>query len=142
VSTPADLDVLERVLRESGVDQKAADASWSGYVVAVMEAAVTWLQARLPSLRGLRHLPETLGPAAVVAAIALVVIALVIAVRATLRARRRRDAPMHVSREPSLPPPPLRRGIAMAGAGRSSAAWRREISERRSRPCGGGSRGL
>jgi hypothetical protein len=119
VSTPADLDVLERVLRESGASQKAADASWSGYLVAVMEAAVAWLQARLPSLRGLRHLPETLGPAAVVAAIALVVIALVIAVRATLRARRRRDAPMHVFTRtiPAAAPTPAR----------DRHGWRREI---------------
>lgn len=119
MSTPADLDVLERVLHESGVDQKAADASWSGYLVAVMEAAVAWLQARLPSLRGLRHLPETLGPAAGVAAIALVVIALVIAVHAAFQARRRRVAPVHAFTRtlPAAAPTP----------DRDRDGWRREI---------------
>ena len=120
MNTLADLDVVERVLRESGVDQKAADPSWSGYLVAVMEAAVTWLQARLPSLRGLRHLPETLGPAAVVAAIALVVIAVAVAVRAAFRARRRRVAPVHAFTR-TLP------AAAARTLERDRHGWRREI---------------
>jgi len=118
VSTPADLDVLERVLRESGVDQKTGDPSWSAYLYAVLEAAAAWLSARLPGLRGLRNLPTTLGPAFGVAAIALVTIALVLVVRVALRARRRAAAPLRVS-TPTV--------AAAAAPQRDRQGWRREI---------------
>jgi hypothetical protein len=119
VTTPADLGVLQRVLRESGVDQAAADPSWSGYMHALAEAFVAWLERRLPSLHGLRDLPRTLGPAFGVAAIALVVIVLIVVIRATLAARRGAVRPMGTS---------TRTIVAAAPAPeRDRDGWRRQI---------------
>jgi hypothetical protein len=119
VTTPADLDVLERVLRESGVDQTVAGPSWSAYVYALLEAFVAWLDRRRPGMHGLRDLTNTLGPAFGVAAIALVLIVILVVVRASLRARRRVAAPVRTSV----------RAIAAATPTpeRDRDAWRREI---------------
>jgi hypothetical protein len=119
VTARADLDVLQRVLHESGVDQTVAGPSFSAYAYALLEAFAAWLERRLPSLQGLRGLPTTLGPAFGVAAIAVVVIALVIVVRATVQARRRavRPARASVRTIPAATPAPER----------DREGWRREI---------------
>ena len=115
----ADLDVLQRVLQESGVDQAVAGPSWSAYVYALLEAFVAWLGQRLPSLRGLRDLPNTLGPAFGVAGIAVVVVVLLIVARATLRARRRAVRPARTSARTIPAPTPAPE--------RDRDAWRQEI---------------
>jgi hypothetical protein len=122
VTAPADLDVLQRVLRESGVDQTPPGPSWSGYMVALLEAFFEWLGRHLPSLRGLRELPNVLGPAFALAAIGLVALVLLAVIRAAVRPRR--DVP-----RPGLTS--ARRTAARAPvAERDRDGWQRELDRR------------
>jgi hypothetical protein len=119
VTAPADLDVLRRVLQETGVDQTAPDPSWSAYLYALLEAFAAWLERRLPSLHGLRDLPTRLGLAMGLVAIALVIVVLLVVARATWRSRRDAVRPVPASARtiPAATPVPER----------DRDGWRREI---------------
>jgi hypothetical protein len=119
VTRAADLDVLGRVLQETGVDQTAPDPSWSAYLYALLEAFAAWLERLLPSLRGLRDLPTRLGPAMGLVAIALVAVVLLVVARATWRSRR----------DTVRPVPPAARTVPAARPfpEHDRDGWRREI---------------
>ena len=121
MTAPADLDVLQRVLQETGVDQTAPDPSWSAYLYALLEAFAAWLERRLPSLHGLHDLPTRVGPALGLVAIAVVIVVLLAVARGTWRARRDQVRPG--------PLPASARTIPAAGPvpDRDREGWRREI---------------
>ena len=119
MTATADLDVLQRVLRESGVDQTTPAPSWSGYLVTLLEAFVAWLGRHLPHLRGLRELPNVLGPPFALAAIGLVALVLLAVIRAALRARRAVPRPGRTSARTIPAPVPL--------PDRDRDGWRREL---------------
>ncbi len=119
MTATADLDVLQRVLRESGVDQTPPGPSWSGYLFALLEAFFDWLGRHLPGLRGLRELPNALGPAFALAAIGLVALVLLAVIRATLRPRRGVPRPGLTSARRIPAPAPV--------AERDRDGWRREL---------------
>lgn len=119
MTASADLDVLGRVLHETGVDQTTSDPSWSAYLYALLEAFARWLERRLPSLRGLDDLPTRLGPALGLVAIALVIVVLLVVARAAWRGRREGRPPVPASAwtVPAAAPVPER----------DRDGWRREI---------------
>lgn len=122
MTPPTDLDVLQRVIRESGVDQTVPAPTWSGYALAVLEAFADWLRRALPDLRGLRQLPTVIGPAVAVIAAALVLLVLLAVVRAAVSSRRRqahRAGPATRLMPAPVPVPD-----------RDPAGWRQEIERR------------
>jgi hypothetical protein len=116
----ADAEVLDRVLRESGVDQTPAPPTWPAYAQAAAERFARWLASLFPSGKGLRHLPEAVGLALIATTIALVVIVLVLAIRAGLRTHRARQAR-------GRPSPPRIVAAPAARPERDRRAWREEI---------------
>jgi hypothetical protein len=123
VTTHADAAVLERVLRESGVDQTPPGPTWVGYAQALAEAFARWLERVFPHESFFRHLPEAVGFALIASAIALVVGVLAVAVRAGLRARTQRLA-SRTGAGPRTVAAPIPRPE------RDRAEWRDELERR------------
>ena len=120
--SPADLDVLQRVIRESGADQTPPAPSWAGYAGALLEAFVAWLERVRPDLPGLRDLPGVLGPAFAMIAAGLLVVVLLAIVRSISRRRSARRVRSPVSARAMPAPTPV------ADLGRDG--WRSEIEHR------------
>jgi hypothetical protein len=122
MTPPPRADVLERVLRESGVDQTVPGPTWLGYVQAVTEAVLRRLARLSPHWQGGQWLPHAVGVVLIGLAVALVVAVVAVAVRAAVMARRHRAAARgrepHVER--AAPDPPQR----------DRAAWRDEVERR------------
>ena len=122
MNVTADSEVLQRVLRESGVDQTVAAPSWSAYPTALMEALFERLRAHLPDLGFLRGLPDLVGPGLIVAVIGLVLLVLFIVARAILDTRRQRRGDS---------PPTVRTVLARTPVPENDRqAWRRELDRR------------
>jgi hypothetical protein len=118
----ADLDVLQRVVRESGVDQTVAGPTWLGYVGALVEASFAWLRRTLPGRHVFGNLPDAAVRAVKVAAAVVVVLAVLAAVRAALARRDRRPSrSVFIERTAAGP-------AALASRGR--AEWKEEIERR------------
>ncbi|HXB55447.1 MAG TPA: hypothetical protein VN461_11725 [Vicinamibacteria bacterium] len=118
----APMDLVERVLVESGVDRTVPPPGWGGYLRALAEAFAEWLRRSFPGFRGLTDIPTKLGPlVSVLLALVLVLIvaALVRMVVQTRRARRM------VPAAPELLP-----ARAASVPERDRAAWRLEIDRR------------
>jgi hypothetical protein len=121
VTGPAPMDLVERILRDSGVDRTVPPPGWGGYLKALAEAFAEWLRS-FPGLRGLLPIPTELGPlATVLLALVLLLILLALARLAVLSPWARRAAP--------APPASLAR-VAPTVAERDRMAWRREIDRR------------
>ena len=121
MSRPADLELVDRVLRESGVERQVQEQGWSGYPVAVIERGLDALRAvRAP--RAMQALPGLLGPAAAVI-VGVVVIALLLMFARFLyprwRDRRRAQAAS-----------PGASAAARAPARRDASAWRADVERR------------
>jgi len=121
VNATADAEVLQRVLRESGVDQTAVAPSWGAYAGALLEALFEWIRARTPHLGFLEGLSNLVGPGLVLAVILLVVVVLLLVARAMLDARRRRQGVPVAVRTIAAPAPV---------PDRDREGWRREIDRR------------
>jgi hypothetical protein len=117
----ADAEVLQRVLRESGVDQTVAAPSWGGYGVAVLERFFRWVNGHWPHLGFLERLSGLVGPGLILAVIGLVVLVLVLVARSMLDARRRRAA---------APSPVLTIPTRTPVLEKSREGWRQEIERR------------
>ncbi len=124
MSTPADVELVQRVLRDTGVDQTVPPPSWSGYLYALARALVDALSDRVPRLRGLTTLPGLLGPISTVALAVLVAMIVIVLVRVAVTARRRRRA-ARASGSSAVPPRPLAPSVE-----RDALAWRAEIDRR------------
>jgi hypothetical protein len=119
---PAPMDLVERVLVESGVDRTVPPPGWGGYIKALAEAFVEWLRGWFPGLRGLAPIPTKLGPLATVLLTLVLLLTLYALVRMAILTRRTRRA---------APAPPA----SLPSEARSlpecdRAAWRREIDRR------------
>jgi hypothetical protein len=90
MTAPADLGLMERVARESGVDQAVPGPAWSAYLLALLEALARWVRRLLPDLGGLKELPNAFGPAVAMVGIALVAAVLLLLLRALVKRRRER----------------------------------------------------
>ncbi len=119
----ADLEVLQRVVRESGVDQNVPRPAWPGYARALAEAFSAWVERWFPRARGLHEIGGAIGAWMTVAAAVLVLAVLAFVVRAVLQTRRRRRAAGAAS-------PPYRVPAAAGPPERDRGAWRREIEGR------------
>ena len=120
MTAPADLELVRRILEETGVDQTPPAPGWSAYFEALAEALAEWLVRHFPRLHGLASLPRRLGPAAAVVGVALVVTVLFLIVRTTL-ARRRLAAGARPPRPAPAAPPIVERG---------RREWRHELERR------------
>jgi hypothetical protein len=121
VSATADAEVLQRVLRESGVDQTVATPSWGDYAAALLEALFQWARGHVPDVGFLKGLSNLVGPGLVVAVIVAVVIVLLTVARTLHSSRQRRGrGPVAVRTVPTPPVTPER--------GREG--WRRELDRR------------
>lgn len=121
MTTPADLELMRRVLEESGVDQTVPAPSWSAYFEMLLEAFAAWLVRHFPRLHGLASIPRRIGPAIAVAGVVLVVAILVWVARTALVRRRRAAAAA-----PTPPPLPS----APRQTERDRRGWRHEIERR------------
>jgi hypothetical protein len=118
VSGPADVELVEKVLRESGADPRVQAQGWSGYPVAVVERGLQALSG-VQAPRALRALPRVLGPAAAgVVGVVLLVLLLLFArfLYRRWRARRRAEAAA-----------PAATAALRAPVRRDASAWRAEI---------------
>ena len=88
MSVPADLELVRRILEETGVDQTPPAPGWSAYFETLAEAFAEWLVRHFPRLQGLQSLPRRLGPAAALLGVALVVAVLFLIARTTVRRRQ------------------------------------------------------
>jgi hypothetical protein len=121
VTRPADVELVEKVLRESGADPQVQAQGWSGYPVAVIERGLEALGG-MHAPRALRSLPGVLGPAAaVVVGVVLVVLLLLFArfLYRRWRARRRAEAAA-----------PVATAALHAPVRRDASAWRVEVERR------------
>jgi hypothetical protein len=118
VSARAHLDVVERVMAESGVDRTPAPEGWIGYVRGLAESFAEWMVRAFPRLSGVRALADHAGTLCLV----LLGLLLLGVVYAWLRgaARRRRPSPPAPPAAAAPPPPEAR----------DRAAWRAEIDRR------------
>jgi len=123
MTSPADLDLVQRILKETGVDQTPPSPNWSGYLEAVAEAFAAWLRKRVPGLDFLSSLPVSLGPAVALAGVIFVVAVLVVVMRTAVLRRRR---------APARPTRPAATG-APRTPDRDRGAWREEIDRRLAR---------
>jgi hypothetical protein len=121
VSAAADSEILQRVLRESGVDQTVATPSWSEYAAALLEALFQWARGHAPDVGFLKGLSNLVGPGLVVAVIVGVVIVLLTVARAMYGARQRRGRGLAAVRTVPTPPATPERG---------REGWRRELDRR------------
>jgi hypothetical protein len=117
VSARAHLDVVERVMAESGVDRTPVAEGWMGYVRGLAEAFAQWMVRAFPRLRGVRALADHAGT---VCLVLLGLLLLAIAYAWLSGISRRRPSP--VARPEAAPPPPPE--------ARDRAAWRTEIDVR------------
>ena len=122
MSTSADAEVLERVLRESGVDQTVAAPSWAAYGGALLERLLEGVLGRLPEFGFLRGLSQVVGPGLILTVIGLVVLILLLVARSMRDARRRRlrADPAAVRSIPATP----------AALENDRDGWRKEIDRR------------
>ena len=122
MSATADSEVLQRVLRESGVDQTVAAPSWAEYAAALLEALFEWARSHVPDVGFLKGLSNLVGPGLVVAVIVVVAIVLLTVARALRSARRQRrgSGPAAVRTVPAAPAP----------AENDREGWRRELDRR------------
>lgn len=123
MSRPADMEAVERVLRETGVDQQVPTQGWSGYPIAVAEAVLEAIGG-LRAPRGLETLPGILGPAAAVI-VGVTVLTLLLAF-ARFSYRRWQDRRRKRLSEAG----PARAATVPAAAPREGAGWRAEIERR------------
>src|SRR5258708_29532441 len=115
----APMDLVERILVESGVDRTVPPPGWAGYLRALAEAFSEWLGGLFPGLRGLSSISTKLGPRATLLLTAALLLILCALLRiAVLRRRTRRAAPAT---------PPLSPSMARTFPDRDRAAWRQEI---------------
>src|SRR5258708_15451320 len=118
----APMDLVERILVESGVDRTVPPPGWAGYLRALAEAFSEWLGGLFPGLRGLSSISTKLGPRATLLLTAALLLILCALLRiAVLRRRTRRAAPAT---------PPLSPSMARTFPDRDRAAWRQEIDRR------------
>jgi len=120
VTAPADLELVRRILEETGVEQTPPVPGWSAYFEALAEAFGGWLVRHFPRLEGLASLPRRLGPAVAVLGAALVVFILIVVVRTALRQRR-----LSALEKPPAPAP-----AAPRAAERGRREWRHELEWR------------
>jgi hypothetical protein len=122
MTTAADAEVLQRVLRESGVDQSVPAPSWGAYGAALLERLVEGVFGHLPDLGFLRGLSAAVGPGLILAVIGLVVLVLFLVARSMRDARRHRLGadPSAVLTIPSAAPVPEN----------DREGWRKEIDRR------------
>lgn len=117
----ADRELLERVLRETGVERVLPGPSWNGYVTALLEAFAGWLADRLGPLRDLVGTRATeLGHLAQGLLIVVLLLLLALLLRLLWLAARRR-------------PPPARPAVAReerALPERDREAWKQELERR------------
>jgi hypothetical protein len=118
----ADLDLVQRVLRDSGVDQAVPAAGLSAYGQALAERLGDWLHRRAPGLGGLFSWLAGLGPVATLVVGGLILATLLVVLVKAVRARRGRPAAAPLSR------PSPARARAMPERGRD--AWRSELERR------------
>lgn len=120
MSAPADLELVRRILEQTGVDQTPPAPGWSAYFETLAEVFAEWLVRHFPRLQGLASLPRRLGPAAAVVGVALVATVLLLIARATLR--RRQVAAL------ARPPRPAPAAPRVVERGRRE--WRHELERR------------
>jgi hypothetical protein len=120
MTTPADLELVRRILDETGVEQTPPAPGWSAYFETLAQAFAEWLVRHFPRLQGLASLPRRLGPAAAVVGMALVVTVLFTIARTVIR--RRRTAALA---RPAAPPP-----SAPRVSERGRREWRHELERR------------
>jgi hypothetical protein len=120
MSVPADLELVRRILEETGVEQTPPAPGWSAYLETLAVAVAEWLVRHFPSLQGLESLPRRLGPAAAVVGVALVAAVLFMIARTVLRRRQ-----IAARARPAAPPPSAPR---IAERGRRE--WRHELERR------------
>src|SRR5258708_4359130 len=118
----APMDLVERILVESGVDRTVPPPGWAGYLRALAEAFSEWLGGLFPGLRGLSSISTKLGPRATLLLTAALLLILCALLRiAVLRRRTRRAAPAT---------PPLSPSMARPSPDRDRAAGSKEIARR------------
>jgi hypothetical protein len=115
----ADLDLVQRILRETGVDQSVPTAGLAGYAQALAEAAMDWLKGHAPHVGDLFAGLAGLAPMATLTAGGLVLLALLVVAAKALLARRRR-----ISGAPALPAPFV---PARFESNRGRVAWQLEL---------------
>jgi len=118
VTHPADLDLVRRILEESGVDQSPPSPGWAAYLVALVEGLVERLRKWFPRPPGLGWLtPRVLT---VMAAVLLLAVALTLLRMLALSRRRTR------------PPTPTRGATPAATlhVERDRPGWRAEVDRR------------
>jgi hypothetical protein len=116
------MDLVERILVESGVDRTVPPPGWVGYFMALAEAFVEWSSGWFPGLRGLSSISTKLGPRTTLLLTAVLLLILCALLRVAVLSRRtRRAAP---------PPPALSPSLARTSPDRDRAAWRQEIDRR------------
>ena len=87
MTTPADVDLVERVLRESGVDRELPPPAWSAWLYDVAHRLAEALSGAFPVLRKLGGLSGLLGPIATAVLGAGVALVLLLVVRTALEDR-------------------------------------------------------
>ncbi len=117
----ADLELVQRVLRETGVDQTVPAPGLPAYLQAAAERFMDWLQHHAPGLRALLPWIAGLAPAAAVVAGVLVLGTLLVVLVKAVRARRRR------STLPLAAPAPVR---ARVPSERDRDVWRADLERR------------
>jgi hypothetical protein len=97
----ADMAVVERVLRETGVDTRVPAPGWSGWLEALAEAFLSWLREMLPAIPDFSALATSLGRASIVVLLVVVATIVYVVVRAAVMGARRRPP---AATGPSMPP--------------------------------------
>ncbi len=118
----ADMETVQRVLQQTGVDQTPNAPGLAAYTQAVAEGLMEWFGSKAPGLRGLFSWLADIAPGAIAVGGGLILVALLVVVVSAIRARRRRP--------PIAPKTPVSARRFPFEPERGKDAWRSELERR------------
>ena len=116
------MELVRRVLEETGVDQTPNAPGLAAYTQALAEALMEWFESKVPGLGGLFSWLADFAPGAISVAGGLILVALLLVVVSAIRARRRRPA--------IVPKAPVSAPLRRFEPERGKDAWRSELERR------------